>query len=292
MQNFLLRFDAKDIPRGEVQSAILRLYASNGEPASGGRFVESTDTDWDERSATWNNAPPANGQVLGSLMEVEYGSWYDVDVTTAVIGGSPVTFRASSPHSSVSLYGSRESDGHSPRLIVQYSPPVPLPEDYDVYIPTDDASILMDKENDNFGRDDQLKVDGYGGVYNSLLRFDLSDVEKGTVEKAILRLYAVDGSPSGGTFVTTTNTEWTQHKVTWATSPAADGVILATLGEIALYQWYEIDLSDIVQTLGGEPLSIWVAPSHGQRCAYSSVEDRLGHLPQLMIKSDLFKDME
>merc|ERR1712194_504665 len=221
---------------------------------------------------------------------MERGSWYDLDVTPAVVGGAPVTFRVSSPSSRAAVYASRESN-RGPKLIVQYKPPEPIPQDLDVYIPTDDASILLEKPTANFGRGDQLKVDGYGGVYNSLLRFDLSSVEKGTVEKAILRLYAIDGSPSGGTFVFT-SPKWSQYTVTWDTAPAADGDILATLGEVVPYQWYEIEVAvDIAQNLGGEPFSIRIAPSHGLRCAYSSSEDRLGHLPQLLIKADIFKGM-
>jgi len=290
MHNFLLRFDATGIPLGGVKSAVLRMYAENDEPAFGGTFIESADNDWDEQSVTWQSAPPSNGKVLGSLMEVEHGSWYDLDATPAVMGGAPVTFRVSSPHNRAAVYASRESD-RGPKLIVQYKPPEPIPEDFDVYIPTDDASILLEKPTANFGRGDQLKVDGYGGVYNSLLRFDLSPVEKGTVEKAILRLFAVDGSPSGGTFVSTL-TEWSQYTVTWDTAPAADGDILATLGEVVPYQWYSIELAaEIANNLGGESLSIRIAPSHGLRCAYSSSEDRLGHLPQLLIKSDIFKGM-
>lgn len=291
MHNFLLRFDATAVPRGEVTSAILRVYAMNKDPAFGGTFVETKKTNWDEQTVTWNNAPSSDGRVMGMLMEVEYGSWYDMDVTSAVIGGSAVSFRVSSPHFNEAIYGSKESD-YKPRLIVQYSPSDPLPEDFDVYIPTDDASILMERPTESFGRNEELKVDGYGGVYNSLLRFDLSAVEKGTVEQAILRLYAVDGSPSGGTFVVTENTDWSRHKVTWNSAPAADGVILETLGEVIPYQWYEIDLAEIATNLGGEPLSIRIAPAHGLRCAYSSSRDRLGHLPQLLIKADLFQGME
>ena len=292
MHNFLLRFDATDIPRGEVKSAILRIYAKNEDPAFGGTFVSVSDTEWNERTVTWNNAPQGDGQVLGSLMEVEYGSYYDVDVTTAVIGGSPVSFRVNSPHSSEAIYASKDASSHGPRLIIQYKPPDPLPEGFDIYIPTDDASILMDSGDANFGRADSLRVDGYGGVYNSLLRFDLSSVEKGTVVEAILRLYAVDGSPSGGTFVTTQDSDWSQYDITWNTAPAADGVVLVTLGEVAPYKYYEIDLTKILDDLGGEPLSIRIAPSHGMRCAYSSSQDRLGHLPQLLIKADLFNGME
>jgi len=293
MRNFLLRFDASDVPRGEVESAVLRLYALNEEPAFGGTFVQTRSYQWDEHSATWRHSPPSDGKVLGSIMEIERGSWYDLDVTPAVIGGSPLSIRVSSPHSRSAVYASRQSVDHAPKLIVQYKPASPIPEDFNVYIPTDDASVLMDRPHENFGRDSQLKVDGHGGVYNSLLRFDLSPIEVGTVTEAILRLYAVDGSPSGGTFVTTTESEWSQHSVTWDTAPDADGTILATLGEVVPYRWYEVKFTEeTTQSLGGEAFSIRVAPSHGLRCAYSSSEDRRGHLPQLWIKEDMFNGME
>jgi hypothetical protein len=291
MHNFLLKFDVTAVPRGQVTSAIVRLYSMNEEPVFGGTFVENKVTQWNEQTVTWDTAPESDGKVIGSLMEVEYGSWYDMDVTSAVIGGAVVSFRISSPHYHSAIYGSKESN-YKPQLIVQYSPPDPIPDEFDLYIPTDDTSILMEKPNENYGRIEELKVDGHGGVYNSLLRFDLSSVEKGMVEKAILRIYAVDGSPSGGTFVTTQRSDWTQHQVTWSTAPPADGIILATIGEVVPYQWYEIDLMPIVKEMGGEALSIRIAPSHGLRCAYSSSRDRLGHLPQLLIKADLFTGME
>jgi hypothetical protein len=108
MHNFLLRFDAKEVPRGEVTSATLRLYATNKEPSFGGMFIETKRTQWDERSVTWNNAPASDGKVLGSLMEVEYGTWYDLDVTPAVLGGSSVSFRTSSSHFNAATYGSKK----------------------------------------------------------------------------------------------------------------------------------------------------------------------------------------
>jgi hypothetical protein len=289
MRSFLLRFDASDIPQGQVKSAILRLYATNEYPAFGGTFVEVLNSNWNEQTVTWDKAPSADGKVLGSLQEVEGGSWYDMDVTNAVLGGSKVSFRVSSPHSSTAEYGSKESS-HKPKLIVQYSPSDPTPEGFDLFDPTDDASIVLEYPSGNFGRDSQLKVDGSSGVYNTLLRFDLTSVEKGTVSEAILRLYAVDGSPSGGTFISTTDTEWSQFKVTWDTAPSADGAVLTTLGEVTAYSWYEIDVKEIAQ--GGEPISIRIAPSHGNRCAYSSLEDPYGRKPQLLIKSDIFQDVE
>jgi hypothetical protein len=289
MRSFLLRFDASDIPQGQVKSAVLRLYATNQYPAFGGTFVEVINSNWNEQTVTWNNAPSADGKVLGSLDEVEGGSWYDLDVTNSVVGGRPVSYRVSSPHSSTATYASKESN-HKPVLVVQYSPPDPLPEGFEVVYPTDDASILLESPKGNFGRDSQLKIDGSSGVYNTLIRFDLTSIEKGTISEAILRLYAMDGSPSGGTFVATQDSEWSQYKVTWDTAPAADGVVLTTLGEVTPYSWYEIDVKEIA--VGGKPISIRIAPSHGNRCAYSSSEDPYGRKPELLIKSDLFADVE
>jgi chitinase len=289
MRSFVMKFDASDIPQGQVKSATLRLYATNESPAFGGTFVEVMDSNWNEQTVTWSKAPSADGKVLGSLHEVEGGSWYDMDVTNAVLGGSAVSFRVSSPHSSTAEYGSKESS-HKPKLIVQYSPSDPTPEGFEVFDPTDDASILLEQSNGNFGRDSQLKIDGSSGVYHTLLRFDLTSVEKGSISEAILRLYAVDGSPSGGTFISTSDTEWSQYKVTWDSAPKADGIVLATLGEVQPYSWYEIDIKEIAQ--GGEAISIRIAPSHGNRCAYSSLEDPYGRKPQLLIKSDIFKDVQ
>merc|ERR1719291_1612483 len=291
MSNFLLKFDAADVPRGQVKSAVLRIYALNEEPAFGGTFVESRNSGWDEGSVTWSNAPPSDGRVLGSLPEAERGSWLDLDVTNAVMGGSEVSFRVSSPHYLTAVYASRQS-GHPPKLVVQYSPPDPVPEGFEVYEADGSASILMDAMAENFGRDETIRVDGHGGVYNSLLRFDLTPVERGTVEEATLRLYAVDGSPSGGTFITTSVSEWEQDDVTWSSAPRADGTVFGTLGPVVPYRWYDVDLSKIASDLGGEPLSVRITPSHGNRCAYSSNLDPKGNKPQLMIKANMFAGMD
>ncbi|KAL7501033.1 hypothetical protein ACHAWT_009188, partial [Skeletonema menzelii] len=292
MNNFLLRFDASDVPQGQVKSAKLRLYAQNSATAYGGTFVQTTNTQWDERSVTWSNAPLGDGVVLGSIPEAEAGTWYEIDATNAVMGGAPVSFRVSSPHSSTAMYASRES-AFKPRLIVQYKPKDPLPDGFDVYHPTDDASILKDKSATNFGFDGQLRVDGEAGVFNSLLRFDLTGVEKGTVKEASLRLYAVDGSRSGGTLITTKQTFWNQYTVNWDNAPSPDGIVIETLGEVIPYNWYTVDLSKILGALGGEALSIRITASSGNRVAYSSSEDPFGNAPELLIKVDnMFSDMQ
>ena len=292
MNNFLLRFDASNVPQGQVKSAKLRLYARNSETAYGGTFVQTTNTEWDERTVTWSNAPLGDGVVLGSLSEVEAGTWYEVDVTNAVMGGGAVSFRVSSPHSSTAIYASRES-GLKPRLVVKYKPKDPAPDGFDVYHPTDDASILRDKFGANFGFDSQLRVDGEAGVFNSLIRFDLTGVEKGSVTEASLRLYAVDGSRSGGTLITTKHTDWNQYTVNWSNAPSPDGVFLGTIGEVTPYNWYVVDLSKMKEALGGEALSIRITASSGNRVAYSSSEDPFGNVPELLIKADdLFSDMQ
>ena len=203
----------------------------------------------------------------------------------------PVTFRASSPHATSGAYGSRSSD-RPPTLIVRYDddPRPSPPEGFEVLRPTDDASVLMESRLRNFGTmDDALKVDGDSGVYNSLIRFDLTSIERDTVNRAVLRLYAVDGSPSGGTFVSTTVTEWDHYSVTWNSAPAADGNVLATLGAVVPYRWYEVDVTNYAR--GGKPISIRITPSHGNRCAYASSREAYGRGPELWIKHDPFLDM-
>ncbi len=292
MNNFLIRFDASDVPQGQVKNAKLRLYAQNSATAYGGTFVQTTNTQWDERSVTWSNAPLGDGVVLGSIPEAEAGTWYEIDATNAVMGGTPVSFRVSSPHSSTAMYASRES-AFKPRLIVQYKPKDPLPDGFEVYHPSDDASILKEKSGTNFGFDGQLRVDGEAGVFNSLLRFDLTGVEKGSVKEASLRLYAVDGSRSGGTLITTKQTYWNQYTVNWDNAPSPNGVVLETLGEIQPYKWYTVDLSKILKALGGEFLSIRITASSGNRVAYSSNEDPYGNAPELLIKADnIFADLQ
>jgi hypothetical protein len=50
-------------------------------------------------------------------------------------------------------------------------------------------------------------------------------------------------------------------------------------------------LAKIVGELGGEPLSIRITASSGNRVAYSSSEDPYGNVPELIIKADMFSGM-
>jgi len=91
----LLRFDVEGLAGRDVATATLRLYVTNSSP-DGGTIRTSTNSSWDESTVTWNNAPPADGPVVGDLGDVNSGGWAEVDVTAAVTGDGPLTLRASS----------------------------------------------------------------------------------------------------------------------------------------------------------------------------------------------------
>ena len=66
---------------------MLRVYIENEGPAFGGTFVDATNSQWDERSITWINAPYYDVKVLDLLMEVKQGSWYNLDVNSSLHQG-------------------------------------------------------------------------------------------------------------------------------------------------------------------------------------------------------------
>jgi hypothetical protein len=69
-------------------------------------------------------------------------------------------------------------------------------------IPTDDATIALQTPNLNFGKSDNLRTDTTAGMHNFLLRFDATNIPRGQVKSAILRLYSVNVEPAfGGFFV-------------------------------------------------------------------------------------------
>ena len=88
----LLKFNLSGIGGRTVVNAKLKLYATAVSAVSGGSFY-STDTEWNESSVTWNTAPLA-GTLLGSIGPVNVlDTWYEVDVTPAVLGDGIVAFR-------------------------------------------------------------------------------------------------------------------------------------------------------------------------------------------------------
>jgi len=143
-----------------------------------------------------------------------------------------------------------------------------------ILTPSDDATIVSEHPDQNYGSENALQVDDDSGVYDSLIRFDLSDIETSAVESATLRLYCTDGSNSGGIFGKTVVSNWNEASVTWSNAPAAFGSPIHSLGPVQTAKWYEIDVIDLFS--GGsnslDAVSIRITSNSWNRAGYSSKE--------------------
>ncbi len=148
--------------------------------------------------------------------------------------------------------------------------------------PTDDATIRPgSRSSKNYGSASELMVD-LSSQKDFLLRFDVAGVGAGTVAKATLRLWATDGSNSGGDFYRVTNNAWSEATVTWDNAPAGDGGLVGSLGAVAAGNWYELDVTAVVT--GDGPISFRAASTSTNGADYASKESVANFPPELVIE--------
>lgn len=147
---------------------------------------------------------------------------------------------------------------------------------------------MANHPDDNYGSDTILQVDDDSGVYDSLLRFDLSDIIKdyattSQVSSATLRLFCTDGSDAGGILGKTTHSDWDETSVTWSNSPSAYGAPIHSLGAVEAATWYDIDVSSLFKDGSSmDAVSVRLTSKSWNRASYSSKEG--SEPPQLVIK--------
>lgn len=119
VKNFLLKFNVTGVDNRYVEKATLRLY--DEDPSSmGGDFHFMPDSNWDEGTVTWNNAPVPDPFVYASLDSVAAGNWYEVDLTPLITTDGTYSFRVTSTASNGADYASREGS-NPPQLILTIS---------------------------------------------------------------------------------------------------------------------------------------------------------------------------
>jgi len=117
VKDFLIRFDVAGMGAAGVARATLRLYCIDSSDVGGSFRLVSPG--WDESTVTWNTAPSATGATVATLGKVVSGSWYEVDVTSAVGGDCPVAFRVSTSSTNGSGFSSRDGTAQLvPQLVV------------------------------------------------------------------------------------------------------------------------------------------------------------------------------
>jgi hypothetical protein len=91
----LLKFDTSSVDTSVCSDGILdakvTIY-SMASSSQGGTFLTTPSSmRWTESDVTWNNAPNSNGIILNSLGQVQGKTYYDIDVSAALVLGQPLS---------------------------------------------------------------------------------------------------------------------------------------------------------------------------------------------------------
>jgi arylsulfatase A-like enzyme len=89
-----VRFRLSGLPPGEsVTKATLKVFATSDSRCSlGAEVFRAANNTWTESAITWNNQPGTNGSVVASRASWTVNTWVNFDVTSAVSGGSAISF--------------------------------------------------------------------------------------------------------------------------------------------------------------------------------------------------------
>ncbi|KAL3796212.1 hypothetical protein ACHAWO_010492 [Cyclotella atomus] len=312
----LLKFDVGMIDHSRpVEKAVLRIYAL-AECMSGGTFVTTTDSIWDQESVTWETSPLGDGYEIGTIGSVKQNTWYELDMLPALawndsispfsLDSNLISIRISSSTSSRCMYSAMESgQAKAPYMSVRYGmsdviqefssqlnePPVS--GQFLLLRSTDDATLDGANPVANLGTDTSLKVSfdlSTRGISDALIRFDLSEIAGAVPVSAVLSLYAETECVSAGNIMTTEGgSSWSEKDVTWSTAPAykkeeGGGFNLGTFGHVSPNKWYGFDVVQAVQYAveqGNTDVTFRISTATDGECVYSSRES--GRDPKMMV---------
>jgi acid phosphatase type 7 len=145
--------------------------------------------------------------------------------------------------------------------------------------PIADTYVEADKPTSSFGTAASVGVDG-SPLKRVLLKFIVTGVNGRPVQKAVLRLYCINASTTGGILHQVIDTAWTES-VTWNNAPAAAANVLASLASVHANTWYEIDVTPLIKVDGTYALDMTSTNADG--ADYDSREAAAGVQPQLVV---------
>jgi hypothetical protein len=148
------------------------------------------------------------------------------------------------------------------------------------FTPVADTYVQSDQPTSNFGTNTRIVADN-SPMRTILLKFDISGIGPQGITSAKLRLYCVNGSPTGGEFHRISDTGWSEETVDWITAPTADADSLAALGPVASGKWYEVDVTSLIS--GDGIISLSVTSNAKDGAYYSSREGAADFAPQIII---------
>jgi calcineurin-like phosphoesterase family protein len=145
--------------------------------------------------------------------------------------------------------------------------------------PVADAYVQADQASTSFGTAATLVADA-SPVRRTLVKFTVSGVAGRPVLRAVLRLWCVDPSGTGGSLHGVPNTTWTES-VTWNSAPAGNSTTVASIGSVSAGAWYEWDVTALVTSDGTVSMDLTSTDSNG--AYYASREGTAAQRPQLVI---------
>jgi myo-inositol-hexaphosphate 3-phosphohydrolase len=155
------------------------------------------------------------------------------------------------------------------------------------FLPIHDARVVSSNPNSSYGAVTPLRVRSATAdpAYRTYLKFDVADLNGGTVLGATLRLYCDDESVDGGMVhavandYTVTAAPWLESGLTWNNAPPLAGAALDLKGAVPLGTWVEFDVGAAVP--GEGVYSFGMASNSANIAGYSSKEG--AHPPELVL---------
>lgn len=313
----LLKFDIGLIDHSRpVEKAVLRIYAL-ADCMSGGTFVTTTDSTWDQETVNWGTSPLGDGYEIGTIGSVSKNTWYELDVLPALawndsispfsLDSNVISIRIASTASSRCMYSSMESgQAKAPYMSVRYgmsdviqelSSPMhnpPVSGQFLLLKSTDDATLDGANPMATLGTDTTLKVSfdlSTRGISDAIIRFDLTEMVGAVPVSAVLSLYAETNCLSAGTIMTTEGeSRWSERDITWSSAPSykkdtqGGGFNLGTFGQVTSNKWYGFDVAQAVKNAvedGKSDVTFRISTATDDECIYSSRES--GRDPKMMV---------
>lgn len=144
--------------------------------------------------------------------------------------------------------------------------------------PVEDAYVTAENPDNNYGTAAELRTDGDPDTVRSYLRFDLGGV-RGTVQRAILRVFAETGNADGYDIRSATG-DWREDTLTFSNSPGV-GSLIATSNSFDGGDWTSVDVTAAAK--GGGTLSLAMTTIGETMTRYTSREGT--NSPELVVET-------
>jgi hypothetical protein len=149
------------------------------------------------------------------------------------------------------------------------------------FSPDADTYVSQGNAATAHGGNSTLQADN--SVRQVFLRFTVSGLPTGArVASAKLRLFASNGSPTGGTVNSLSNITWSEATTTWNNRPTIDGPVVGTVGSAPLNTTVVVDVTPAIT--GNGTYSLAITSTSSDAVVYASKElTTVANRPKLVV---------